>query len=214
MRIDWLVGAFLLLAAVDHFPMSGGWPRRWYEANVARGINPARWWEYSVSASLTVVLIVMLAGVSELVAVNALFGANAATILFGLVPEQMNADRGEQQERAALACVSTHTLQPLIGRARRRTRSRQIGTRARLMAFDDGPSECPHLGSSVTPLTDGVAGLWTAGQRRAWRRSNVRNAVSSFHWVRALVLRCSSASQRLAGWGSPGRSAAQADVRR
>ena len=32
------------------------------KANVARGVNPARWWEYSVSASLMVVLIAMLAG--------------------------------------------------------------------------------------------------------------------------------------------------------
>lgn len=92
-RIDWLVAAFLLLAAIDHLTLSGGRPRRWYEANVARGINPARWWEYSVSASLMVVLIAMLAGVSELVALIALFGANAAMILFGLVQEQTNVDR-------------------------------------------------------------------------------------------------------------------------
>ena len=71
----------------------------------------------------------MLAGVSELVALNALFGANAATILFGLVPEQMNADRDEQQERAALACVSTHTLQPLIGRGGARDRGRSAHAR-------------------------------------------------------------------------------------
>ena len=93
MRIDWLVAAFLLLAAIDHLTLSGGRPRRWYEANVARGINPARWWEYSVSASLMVVLIAMLAGVSELVALIALFGANAAMILFGLVQEQANVGR-------------------------------------------------------------------------------------------------------------------------
>jgi len=85
LRVDWLVAAFLLLAAVDHLTLSVGRPRRWYEANVARGINPARWWEYSVSASLMIVLIAMLAGVSELVALIALFGANAAMILFGLV---------------------------------------------------------------------------------------------------------------------------------
>ena len=51
----------------DHLTLSGGRPRRWYETNVARGIDPARWWEYSVSASLMVVLIAMLAGVTELV---------------------------------------------------------------------------------------------------------------------------------------------------
>ena len=93
LRIDWLVAAFLLLAAVDHLTLSFGRPRRWYERNVARGINPARWWEYSLSASLMVVLIAMLSGVSELVALIALFGANAAMILFGLVQEQVNLGR-------------------------------------------------------------------------------------------------------------------------
>ena len=47
-RIDWLVAAFLLLAAVDHLTLSGGRPRRWYEANVARGINCA--WTFTPSA--------------------------------------------------------------------------------------------------------------------------------------------------------------------
>jgi Heliorhodopsin len=93
LRIDWLVAAFLLLAAIDHLTVSAGRPRRWYEANVARGINPARWWEYSLSASLMVVLIAMLAGVTELVALVALFGANAAMILFGLVQERLNLGR-------------------------------------------------------------------------------------------------------------------------
>ena len=40
-----------------------------------------------------IVLIAMLAGVSELVALIALFGANAAMILFGLVQEQVNVGR-------------------------------------------------------------------------------------------------------------------------
>jgi hypothetical protein len=93
LRIDWLVAAFLLLAAIDHLTLSFGQPRRWYERNVARGINPARWWEYSLSASLMIVLIAMLTGISELTALIALFGANAAMILFGLVQEQVNLGR-------------------------------------------------------------------------------------------------------------------------
>ncbi len=94
-RIDLLVAAFLLLAAADHLTVSFGGARRWYESNVARGINPARWWEYSISASLMIVLIAMLSGVSELVALIALFGANAAMILFGLLQERMNVDRDD-----------------------------------------------------------------------------------------------------------------------
>ena len=95
LRIDLLVAAFLLLAAIDHLTLSAGRARRWYEANVARGINPARWWEYSLSASLMVVLIAMLAGVTELVALIALFGANAAMILFDLVQERVNLGRDD-----------------------------------------------------------------------------------------------------------------------
>lgn len=84
------VAAFLLLATIDHVAVAVGGGRRWYERNLAAGVNPARWWEYSVSASLMVVLIAMLAGISEASALIAIFGANAAMILFGLVMERAN----------------------------------------------------------------------------------------------------------------------------
>jgi hypothetical protein len=84
------VAAFLLLAALDHALMTLPRVSAWYEANVASGRNPARWWEYSVSASLMVVLIAMLAGVTDVVALVALFGVNTSMILFGLVMERVN----------------------------------------------------------------------------------------------------------------------------
>ncbi|CAB4870355.1 unannotated protein [freshwater metagenome] len=93
LRIDLAVAAFLLLAAVDHLAVAVRPLRPWYEANVARGMNPARWWEYSISASLMVVLIAMLSGMTEAVALVALFGVNASMILFGLVMERVNAGR-------------------------------------------------------------------------------------------------------------------------
>jgi hypothetical protein len=83
------VAAFLLLAAVDHLVVAGP-AAGWYERNLRREQNPARWWEYAVSASLMVVLIGMLSGISEATALVALFGANAAMILFGLVMERSN----------------------------------------------------------------------------------------------------------------------------
>lgn len=93
LRIDLAVALFLVLAAVDHLAMASPRARGWYENNVAAGINPARWWEYSISASLMVVLIAMLAGISEATALLALFGVNASMILFGLVMERANAGR-------------------------------------------------------------------------------------------------------------------------
>jgi Heliorhodopsin len=98
LRVDIAVAAFLLLAAVDHLSV-GTWGRRWYERQVRRGINPARWWEYSISASLMIVLIAMLAGVREGTALVAMFGVNAATILFGLIMERVNLGREEVRWR-------------------------------------------------------------------------------------------------------------------
>jgi hypothetical protein len=85
-----LVGVFLLLAAIDHLLMAapGVWP--WYRDKLARQINPARWWEYSISASIMIVLIALVTGVSDVGAVVAIFGVNAAMILFGLVMEEVN----------------------------------------------------------------------------------------------------------------------------
>jgi hypothetical protein len=94
LRIDILVALFLAFAAVDHFAV-GTFARRWYENNVSRGMNPARWWEYSISASIMVVIIAILSGVSEAVALLAIFGVNSAMILFGLVMERVNLGREE-----------------------------------------------------------------------------------------------------------------------
>jgi hypothetical protein len=79
--------AFLYLAAIDHLLVAGPL-REWYERNLGRSVNYARWIEYSLSASLMVVLIAMLAGIWQLTALIALFGANMAMILFGLLMER------------------------------------------------------------------------------------------------------------------------------
>jgi hypothetical protein len=106
-RVDVAVALFLLLAAVDHLTVAGTPARGWYERNVARGVNPARWWEYSVSASLMVVLIAMLTGIREAAALIALFGVNAAMILFGLVMEHVNLHRDRVDWRPfVFGCVA------------------------------------------------------------------------------------------------------------
>jgi hypothetical protein len=92
LRVDWLVVLFLALAAVDHLSVAT-WARGWYERQVQRGVNPARWVEYSISASVMVVLIGLLSGIDQITAVIGLFGVNAAMILFGLVMEQVNVGR-------------------------------------------------------------------------------------------------------------------------
>ena len=86
--VAWGVALFLLLAAVDHLLMAAPGVFDWYARNLQRGRNYARWIEYSVSASLMVVLIAMLTGISDIAALGAIFGVNSAMILFGLLMER------------------------------------------------------------------------------------------------------------------------------
>jgi hypothetical protein len=62
----------------------------WYNANLRRGINYARWWEYAFSASVMIVLIAMLTGISDLDALIPIFAINATMIFFGLLMETFN----------------------------------------------------------------------------------------------------------------------------
>lgn len=87
------VGVFLLLAAIDHLLMAAPGVWEWYRNNLRRNVNYARWMEYSVSASLMIVLIALICGISDVGAIIAIFGVNSAMILFGLVMEMFNHDR-------------------------------------------------------------------------------------------------------------------------
>ena len=80
------VAGFLLLSALAHAIVCTAWWRRYVE-DLGRGRNPARWVEYSLSASLMIVLIAQLTGISDVAALVALFGVNASMILFGWLQE-------------------------------------------------------------------------------------------------------------------------------
>ncbi|MEX0953212.1 MAG: heliorhodopsin HeR [Nitriliruptoraceae bacterium] len=81
------VAFFLLLAAADHLLMTLPGVRGWYERNLRREYNLARWMEYSLSASVMLILIAALAGIWNLAALIGLFAANSAMILFGWLQE-------------------------------------------------------------------------------------------------------------------------------
>ncbi|WP_166377381.1 heliorhodopsin HeR [Halorubrum sp. BOL3-1] len=84
-----LVAGFLFISALAHAIIA----TNRYEAYIAyldRGMNPYRWYEYSVSASLMIVVIGMLAGVWDLGTLVALFGLVAVMNLCGLLMEQRN----------------------------------------------------------------------------------------------------------------------------
>ncbi|MGZ4119891.1 MAG: heliorhodopsin HeR [Actinomycetota bacterium] len=90
LRIGPLVAAFLFLSALAHFLLALPRIYEWYARNLHRGINYARWIEYSLSASLMIVIIAMLVGIYDIAALLALFAVNAAMILFGLMMELHN----------------------------------------------------------------------------------------------------------------------------
>jgi hypothetical protein len=81
-----LVAAFLFLSAAAHALLAS----RWYERSVSRGINPARWIEYSLSSSLMMVVIAMLVGIYDIVSLILIFALNATMILFGWLMELHN----------------------------------------------------------------------------------------------------------------------------
>jgi len=89
LRIGPVVGVFLLLAALDHF-LTATVARSTYEQDLSRGINRFRWTEYSVSATLMVVLIAMYSGITDYTSLVAIIGANVAMILFGWLQESSN----------------------------------------------------------------------------------------------------------------------------
>ncbi|NQW16057.1 MAG: heliorhodopsin HeR [Chloroflexi bacterium] len=82
------VAAFSLLSALAHFLISMPGAFEWYKEQLRRRRNYARWAEYSLSASLMMVLIAMLTGISDIAALGGIFGVNAAMILFGLLMEK------------------------------------------------------------------------------------------------------------------------------
>ncbi len=104
MRMDIAIAVFLLLAFVDH-ALSIFVPPLWrvYKLNVARGINPFRWIEYSISASIMIVLISLVVGISDITSLINAFGCNTAMILFGLLQEQYSLRRAQHRDRATLS---------------------------------------------------------------------------------------------------------------
>jgi hypothetical protein len=89
LRFGPAVAVFLLLSAVAHLALST-FGFNWYVAKLKSGMNPARFYEYTLSSSLMIVLIGMLVGVTDLGALILLFGLNAMMNLFGIMMELHN----------------------------------------------------------------------------------------------------------------------------
>lgn len=89
MPFAWLIISFLLMSSVAHLVISTIY-RKKYESNLRKGINKARWIEYSISASTMMVAIGMLSGIYELSTLLLMFSLTAGMNLMGLVMEKWN----------------------------------------------------------------------------------------------------------------------------
>ncbi len=88
-RIGLAIAIFLALAAIDHF-LTATVARSTYEADLTNGINRFRWVEYSISATIMVLLICAYSGITGISALLGIIGANVAMILFGWIQEKTN----------------------------------------------------------------------------------------------------------------------------
>ncbi len=87
--LAWLIAGFLFLSALAHL-IIGTVYNKTYNANLEKGINKARWIEYSLSASTMMVAIAMLVGIYDLGSLLMIFGLIAIMNLMGLVMEVHN----------------------------------------------------------------------------------------------------------------------------
>ncbi|MDA0263809.1 MAG: heliorhodopsin HeR [Chloroflexi bacterium] len=90
-----MIAGFLFISAAAHAAVSSPWFFPWYARNLRKGVNYARWIEYSVSASVMIVVIAMLVGIYDIASLILIFAVNASMILFGWLMELHNQTTGE-----------------------------------------------------------------------------------------------------------------------
>lgn len=89
LSLPWLVAAFFFLSSIFHLAIATFYKPK-YEANLEKGINKARWYEYSISASVMMVAIALLVGVYDFGSLIMIFALTSGMNLMGLVMEVHN----------------------------------------------------------------------------------------------------------------------------
>jgi len=84
------IASFLFMSALAHFLVAAPGINAWYVRNLKRGVNYARWIEYSFSSSVMIVAIATLFGMYDIAALLLIFALNATMILFGWMMELHN----------------------------------------------------------------------------------------------------------------------------
>jgi hypothetical protein len=84
-----LLASFPLMSALAHFLIAYPLNDK-YIANLKKGMNPYRWYEYSVSSSVMIFLITFLLGIWDLWSLVMIVVLNAMMIMFGYLMEVLN----------------------------------------------------------------------------------------------------------------------------
>jgi hypothetical protein len=91
LNIAYIVATFFFISAIAHLIIAT-WKRRVYEKDLNRGVNRARWIEYSLSASTMMVGIAVLTGILDIASLIMVFALTAIMSLLGLTMELRNQD--------------------------------------------------------------------------------------------------------------------------
>ncbi len=106
-KVGPLVALFLLLSGLALLLMAAPRIHGWYLKNLERGANYGRWMEYSVTASLMLVVIAMLSGIYDLSTLILIFFLNACMIHFGWMMELHNQSTGRTDWTAFIfGCIA------------------------------------------------------------------------------------------------------------
>jgi hypothetical protein len=89
LKFGYWVAIFFFLSSLFHLIIATVYNKT-YSENLKKGLNKARWSEYSLSASLMMVLIAMLGGIYDLSSLVMIFGLTAVMNLCGLIMEVSN----------------------------------------------------------------------------------------------------------------------------
>ncbi len=84
-----ILASFPLMSAFAHFLIAFPLNKRYVE-NLQKGMNPFRWYEYSVSSSVMIFLITFLLGVWDIWSLVMIVVLNAMMIMFGYLMEDIN----------------------------------------------------------------------------------------------------------------------------
>lgn len=89
LSLPWLVAIFFFLSSLFHLAIGTFYNNR-YNQNLKNGMNKARWYEYSLSASVMMVAIAMLVGIYDAMSLLMIFALIAVMNLTGLAMEVYN----------------------------------------------------------------------------------------------------------------------------